>query len=584
MIVKEEKKVQESLVKEETGITTEKVDDVVLLIAHMEKIGLREILDKHIPLHWKQRELSWGWTAVIWLAYIMSEGDHRKVKMEIYVRKVRSTLSLLTGQNIEPLDFSDDRLSHLLKHLSKKELWEKIEAELGKSAIEVHELPTSTLRCDATTVSGYREKVEDGLMQFGHSKDNPNLPQIKIMTGALDPLGMPLATEVVSGDKADDVLYVPIIERLKKTLKKEGLLFVSDCKGCALETRAYIVGQRDLYLSPLPLTGNTAKEMEKWITDGISKEKDSVVEKIYKENDKGEKVLVASGYEFERKIEGNGKEWTERVFVIKSPAYAEQQEKGLEKRLKTAMEKIKELTPERGKGRRQIIEEKTLLEVVDKIVETQRVEGLLEVKYEKEVQTEEKYIGKGRGSVNRQKQKTEKIRYKITGVNRNETKIEETKKRFGWKAFATNTRKEQMSLSEAVLCYRREYRIERIFNRLKSRLDIAPLYVKDDDQITGITNLLMLGVTVLTLLEFVLRRSLGKDKTGLPDLYPENKIKKTNKPTAERLLTAFSGIYLTIVKLPGGTVIRKLTALSDLQKEILQRLGLDETAYLKLET
>ena len=40
-------------------------------------------------------------------------------------------------------------------------------------------------------------------------------------------------------------------------------------------------------MRPLPLTGNTAKEMEKWITDGISKEKDSVVEKIYKENDKG---------------------------------------------------------------------------------------------------------------------------------------------------------------------------------------------------------------------------------------------------------------------------------------------------------
>jgi hypothetical protein len=77
---------------------------------------------------------------------------------------------------------------------------------------------------------------------------------------------------------------------------------------------------------------------------------------------------------------------------------------------------------------------------------------------------------------------------------------------------------------------------------------------------------------------------LTSHNTSLPDLHPENKIKKTNKPTAARLLTAFSGIYLTIIKLPGGTVIRKLTALSDLQKEILQRLGLDETAYLKLET
>ena len=108
--------------------------------------------------------------------------------------------------------------------------------------------------------------------------------------------------------------------------------------------------------------------------------------------------------------------------------------------------------------------------------------------------------------------------------------------------------------------------------------------MKDDDQITGMTHLLMLGIMVLTLLEFVVRRSLEKDKTGLPCLHPENKIKKTNKPTAERLLTAFSGIYLTMVKLPGGTVIKKLTALSELQKEILRRLGLDETAYLQLET
>ena len=584
MIVEEEKQVKESLGKEEIGLVTEEVDDVVLLIGHMEKIGLRKILDKHIPCHWKQRELSWGWTAVIWLAYIMSEGDHRKVKMEIYVRGVINTLSLVTGQKIEPLDFNDDRLSHLLNHLSNKELWEKIEMELAEMSIEVFELPTSTLRCDATTVSGYSEQVEDGLMRFGHSKDNPNLPQIKIMTGALDPLGMPLATEVVSGEKADDVLYVPIIERLKKTLKKEGLLFVSDCKGCALGTRAYISGHGDLYLSPLPLTGNTAKEMEKWITDGIGKEKDSGLEKVYKENDKGEKVLVASGYEFERKIEENGREWTERVFVIKSPAYGDQQEKGLEKRLKTAIEKIKELTPERGKGRRQITEESVLLEGIAKIAEAQRVEGLVEIKYEKEVQREEKYKGKGRGSANRQKQTVEKVRYQITGVSRNETKIEETKKRFGWKAFVTNARKEQMSLSEAVVYYRREYRIERIFNRLKSRLNIAPLYVKDDDQITGMTNLLMLGVMVLTLLEFVVRRSLEKDKTGLPDLHPENKIKKTNKPTAERLLTAFSGIYLTIVKLPGGTVIKKLTTLSELQKEILQRLGLDETVYQQLET
>jgi hypothetical protein len=58
-------------------IITERVDDVALLIGQMVKMGLPEVLDRHIPRHWTQRGLSWGWTAVIWLAYIVTEGDHR---------------------------------------------------------------------------------------------------------------------------------------------------------------------------------------------------------------------------------------------------------------------------------------------------------------------------------------------------------------------------------------------------------------------------------------------------------------------------------------------------------------------------
>ena len=66
-----------------------------------------------ISRHWKQRGLSWGWTGVIWLAYILTEGDHRKASVEAYIKGMHHTLSQLTGQRIEPLDFSDDRLGHL---------------------------------------------------------------------------------------------------------------------------------------------------------------------------------------------------------------------------------------------------------------------------------------------------------------------------------------------------------------------------------------------------------------------------------------------------------------------------------------
>src|SRR5438132_14345140 len=110
---------EELLGKSDLVIITERVDDVALLIGQMITMGLPEVLDRPIPRHWKQRGLSWGWTAVIWLAYILTEGDHRKVSVDADILGMQHTLSQLTAQVIEPLDFSDDRLRHVLKHLRK---------------------------------------------------------------------------------------------------------------------------------------------------------------------------------------------------------------------------------------------------------------------------------------------------------------------------------------------------------------------------------------------------------------------------------------------------------------------------------
>jgi len=579
---------QDILGTDELIIITEGVDDIVLLIGQMEKMGLVEILNKHLPKHWKQRDLSWGWTAVIWLAYISRYGDHRKVSMENYIKGMLNTLRSVTGQQIEPLDFSDDRLTRLLKSLSNPKYWPKIEKELNNKTIEVYKLPTELVRCDATSVSGYHQINEEGIIQFGHSKDDPTLPQLKVMAGALDPLGLPLVTSVVSGEQADFGLYIPIIKQIDDSLNQTGLLYVGDSKMSALEIREHIIRKNNHYFSPLPLTGHTATDMESWITEGIKKDYDYELDFIFRKNNKGEEVLVAAGYEFERELSGYSLEkeelkWTERVLVIKSFQHAERQVKGLEKRLETAINKIEALTPARGRGKRQIIEETQLLEAIKTITTKHKVNGLITVEYEKQTEPNIRYIGPGRGSKNRESEITEKVRYQITSVVKNQEQIAVSKERFGWKAFVTSAVKNSLSLPEAILNYRNEYRIERIFNRLKNRLNIAPLFVKRDDQITGLTHLLSLGVRVLTLLEFVVRRSLENDQSKLTGLHPENHQKSTDKPTAERILKAFSNLSLTIIKTVAGELRRYLTPLSELQKEILNRLGLDLSLYLQLE-
>jgi hypothetical protein len=67
-------------------------------------------------------------------------------------------------------------------------------------------------------------------------------------------------------------------------------------------------------------------------------------------------------------------------------------------------------------------------------------------------------------------------------------------------------------------------------------------------------------------------------------LHPENKHKRTDTPTAERILTAFADISLTIIKNAAGEdILRRLTPLSGVQEDILQRLGLGATLYGQLE-
>ena len=61
--------------------------------------------------------------------------------------------------------------------------------------------------------------------------------------------------------------------------------------------------------------------------------------------------------------------------------------------------------------------------------------------------------------------------------------------------------------------------------------------------------LLTIGLRVLTLLEFVVRRQLFKTNADIAGLYAGNPKRRTTRPTAEALLGAFS--YIDLVGIEG---------------------------------
>ena len=566
------------------NITTERIDDFPLLLEVMQRLGLPGIIDNHLRRHGLHQGLSWGWIATIWLAHILCQSNPRKQPVQSWVRQAQETIERITGMKVNELDFTDDRLTLLLRRLSQPETWQAIETDLGRSILRVYELKPERVRLDATTVSGYHASGEDTLFQYGHSKDDPSLAQVKVMVAALDPLGLLLVTQVVAGNQADDPLYVPAVDRVLQIIDGVGLLFVGDCKMSALTIRAHIHHLGQHYLCPLAQTGKTGEEMSAWVQ--TANDGQHALQMIYAENDKGEHKLLAEGYEFERlvkaEIGGEVKEWTERVLIVRSESYRRTMREGLESRLQRAMEEMMALTPTPGRGKRQIQDETELMEAAEVILKTLDVEGLLSFTFERQEKRQTKYLGRGRGGPDRPKQEIVTVRFQMIAVARQEEAIATLQKTLGWRVYVTDAPPEQLTLEQAVLTYRDEWLIERGFHRLKGvPLSLSPLFVKRDDQVVGLTNLLSLAVRFLTLIEFVVRRKLKQNQETLVGLIENNPKKGIDNPTTERLLKMFDNITLTIVHLPGQT-IQHLPALTAVQTRILELLGLSANIYTRL--
>jgi len=57
---------------------------------------------------------------------------------------------------------------------------------------------------------------------------------------------------VLSGERADDGLSMPLIKRIEAGLNQSGLLLVGDGQMSAWGTRAYMAGRHHVDRSPLP--------------------------------------------------------------------------------------------------------------------------------------------------------------------------------------------------------------------------------------------------------------------------------------------------------------------------------------------
>jgi len=481
-------------------------------------------------------------------------------------------------ESVRALDFSDDRLALVLNLLRHDACWTTLETALNQRTIRVYNLKPGCVRIDSTTACRYGQVTAEGLFQFGHSKDHrPDLPQVKVVLSTLDPLGMPVVTQVVSGEKADDPLYIPAIDQVRDSVGQSGLLYVGDCKLMALATRAHLQAGTDHYLGPFSLVQVPQATLDEYLAPVWAEEQP--LTPVYRPDSDGQEEKIAEGFERSQVLSAtvDGKEitWVERQLIVRSLAQAQAVETALRRRLQQAQQAIESLN-ERKRGKKRFTDVEMLRQATEAIIQQHQVEGLLEAQYSEQVHERHVRKYKERPAETRQERQVS-----VT-VQRNESAVQEVVRRQGWRVYGTNAPTEELSLAQAVLAYRAEYVVEHNFRRLKGKpLTLTPMYLEDDDRVTGLIRLLSLALRVLTSTEYIVRRRLVETGEKLSGLYAGNPKRATDRPTTEALRRAFKDIFLSVVTLGEQTYLH-LTPLSELQLKILALLDLPAEIYTRL--
>ena len=546
-------------------------------------MGVAETLDRHFPTHYLWAgELSLGEVVTAWLIFVASQGDHCLSHLQPWAEQHLHTLSALFGKTVRPLDFHDDRLADLLDALAQYDTWQDFEADLNQHIVRVYDLATDLIRIDTTTASTYADvQSEEGLIQFGHSKDRDDLPQLKIAVATLDPLGMPLATAVVPGSRADDPLYIPAIQQVQQALGKGGKTYVGDCKMASLATRAYLANTKDYYLCPLSEVTLNTKERDRLLAPVWSgtQELESVCRPLPEtatEEEKSEAECVAQGFAVDRPLQATveGKEitWTERLWLVRSEGYAEGQAKQLDKRLGKAQEQLAHLNVRKERKKRLSAAE--LKAAAEKIIDKQQVGEFLKA----QVQTtrQERTVRGYRG----QPERVEVEEEHHLEVQVQEEAIEQAKREMGWRVYAVNQLK--LSLAEVVWGYRGQYRIEGGWSRLKGQpLGLTPMYMQSEQRMEGLVLLLSLALRLLTLVEGEAKKNLAASEEELRGVYPGQAGRRCRSPSAELLLRAMKGVGLTVVEVAGQQQVL-MSPLSAVQQQLLRLWDLPSDLYQRL--
>ena len=139
--------------------------------------------------------------------------------------------------------------------------------------------------------------------------------------------------------------------------------------------------------------------------------------------------------------------------------------------------------------------------------------------------------------------------------------------RCGYYPLLTNQSPEQLSIEDAMLAHKKQYKSEHTFRRAKGPLSIEPVYLHTPERIEAFLLLFKIALQMVVLIERTARKNIGQRNYGLHNFMP-NRVDVRN-PRSEYMLKEFEDIVKGELPLPDGNTYGFVSELNTLQHDIL---------------
>ena len=565
---------QPALSPSELGVLAERLGPLPLINHFLQRLGLLELLDRHVPTTDSRSTVSHAQALGVLLRSII-------VEREPIYRQQESTIGFAEGlfgvDAAQAARLSDDRIGRALDRLFDADrgalLTEVVLALVQRFGVRLQQLHN-----DSTSISlcgqyrharGRRVRERPApAIAHGFSKDKrPDLKQLLFILTTDAEGGVPVHFRCADGNTTDVRTHIDTWNTLRALAGRADFLYISDSKLCSFANMDHIDRAGGRFVTVMPRSRQEDAQFRRWIQTNTPAW-ELVWDRPNAREADGPRDLW---YVF--KPELPSAELYSIVWVWSTLLQLHQTHRR-QKHLASAIEQLGDLKRRLAAARARLRGAAQIDFEVAQILERYNAARYLRVKRVVREQHSFKQSHRGRPGPNTTFRKITRRRYDIEWSLDQEA-IAYDQRSDGRYPLLTNDR--SLTPAQVLTAHKAQPRIEKRFEQLKTVHEIAPVFLKNEARIEALFTVYFLALMVQALIERELRQAMAVANIEQLPIYPEQRA--CRRPTTEHILRLFSLAERITVSARGQTVRLFPPQLTELQSQVLSLLGVPASAY-----